>query len=391
MGDPELPKNVQHIRRVSGNHDTRTKSRYSILPYAALTLTKYLGAKGTLAPGTGKGGILVPAPGDTAHRFIAPNFATDIRGPCPGLNAAANHGFLARDGIVTFDELVAAQQNMYNVGLDLAIALAVFGVELDGDNLSTKLSLGCDATSRTSTLGLGQEPGLNGHNKFEADTSLTRSDYFLANGNNYALNSSLYTEMLSYCNGNCGLQELSKYRAQRWLESQQTNKNFFFGVGSLLLYGAASFLYELFPGSSNKADEATMASFFGVQKSAATNEWEYIGERAPDGWRNRVEPYDLRLTGNQIWAMYLANPVPFGGNFGPGNFVGLNTNVTDVLAGKKGNLSPSDFTCFLYQQAFGSTPSSINLITNAPIKISSWALSQLDPVFKNLGCPQPIY
>jgi hypothetical protein len=33
----------------------------------------------------------------------------------PGLNAAANHGYLSRDGVTTFDELVAAQQNIWNV------------------------------------------------------------------------------------------------------------------------------------------------------------------------------------------------------------------------------------------------------------------------------------
>lgn len=33
----------------------------------------------------------------------------------PGLNAAANHGFLARDGVATFNELVAMEQNVYNV------------------------------------------------------------------------------------------------------------------------------------------------------------------------------------------------------------------------------------------------------------------------------------
>ena len=41
-------------------------------------------------PGNGAGGFLVPAEGDTAHQYVAPG-ANDIRGPCPGLNAAANH------------------------------------------------------------------------------------------------------------------------------------------------------------------------------------------------------------------------------------------------------------------------------------------------------------
>lgn len=36
----------------------------------------------------------------TTHQFIAPG-PNDKRGPCPGLNAAANHGFLPRNGIAT--------------------------------------------------------------------------------------------------------------------------------------------------------------------------------------------------------------------------------------------------------------------------------------------------
>jgi hypothetical protein len=48
----------------------------------------YTGAKNGL-PGTGQGGIKVPADGDTAHAYKDAT-ANDIRGPCPGLNAAAN-------------------------------------------------------------------------------------------------------------------------------------------------------------------------------------------------------------------------------------------------------------------------------------------------------------
>jgi unspecific peroxygenase len=49
----------------------------------------YTGAKNGL-PGSQVGGIKVPADGDTAHAFEAPG-PDDIRGPCPGLNTAANH------------------------------------------------------------------------------------------------------------------------------------------------------------------------------------------------------------------------------------------------------------------------------------------------------------
>lgn len=74
--------------------------------------------------------------------------------------------FLSHDGITDFTELIDAQQNLYNVDYDLAITLATLGVSLDGDVVTEKLSIGCDATSRTSATGdlLGDEVGLNGHN-----------------------------------------------------------------------------------------------------------------------------------------------------------------------------------------------------------------------------------
>ena len=48
------------------------------------------------------------------HAFKAPS-SSDQRGPCPGLNALANHGYIARDGITSFAEVVTA----INQGLSL--------------------------------------------------------------------------------------------------------------------------------------------------------------------------------------------------------------------------------------------------------------------------------
>lgn len=158
----------------------------------------YTGAKNG-RPGTGVGGIKVPADGDEAHYYTPPG-PNDIRGPCPGLNAAANHNFLAHDGITTFEELVDAQQNVYNVGHDLAVLLATLGVAEDGDIITGRLSIGCDATNRTSALPLtGNQGGLNKHNTFEADTSLTRNDYFLANGDDFSFNGTLFAVRESRC------------------------------------------------------------------------------------------------------------------------------------------------------------------------------------------------
>jgi hypothetical protein len=245
-------------------------------------------------PGNQKGGYQVPAPGDTAHYFTPPNPNRDVRGPCPGLNAAANHQFLAHDGIVTYAELVDAQQNVYNVGYDLANLLALLGLTLtDGDLVTEKLSIGCDATSRTSLNPIltGSEPGLSGHNKFESDSSLTRNDFFTADGDNFNFNGTLFGMMTETTGGLYNLEGLAQYRYDRWHQSQVENPNFYFGPLSLLLFGAASFLYELMPsGPDYIPDYATISSFFGAKKNEDGTYSFNNAEQIPANWYNRVDP-----------------------------------------------------------------------------------------------------
>ncbi len=42
-----------------------------------------------------------------AHAFVPPS-ATDLRGPCPGLNALANHNYLPHDGWASITQFVDA-------------------------------------------------------------------------------------------------------------------------------------------------------------------------------------------------------------------------------------------------------------------------------------------
>lgn len=107
--------------------------------------------------------------------------------------------------MTNFNELVQAQQNVYNVGYDLAVVLATLGTALDGDLGTTRLTLGKD--------------GLNTHNKFEADSSLTRNDYYLANGDNYNFNGTLFGYMTQTCNKVYDRACMTKYRAQRYQQS----------------------------------------------------------------------------------------------------------------------------------------------------------------------------
>ena len=48
-----------------------------------------------------------------SHAWVAPNFAAgDQRGPCPGLNALANHGYLPHDGVAD----ITTQTDAVNIG-----------------------------------------------------------------------------------------------------------------------------------------------------------------------------------------------------------------------------------------------------------------------------------
>ncbi len=50
-----------------------------------------------------------------AHAFIAPG-PTDYRGPCPALNALANHGYIARNGYTSLQESAGACTSVLGVG-----------------------------------------------------------------------------------------------------------------------------------------------------------------------------------------------------------------------------------------------------------------------------------
>jgi len=271
--------------------------------------------------------------------------------------------------------------------------LAVLGLTLtDGDLVTEKLSIGCDATTRTSynPALTGSEPGLDGHNKFEADTSLTRNDFFLANGDNYHFNGTLFGMMTNTTGGNFDRDGLALYRYQRYQQSLRDNKQFFFGPLSLLLFGAASFLYELMPNGNHgyAPDLATISSFFGTSKDSNGN-WVFNNnEKIPDKWTNRVAPYTNNDVTLEIVAMYAEHPVLFGGATGNGGFDALPTFGGGSIT--NGTLQTANTECLLYQLATSSIPSYLNSVITPTVSALAFALGKLGPQMQNLGCPIPL-
>jgi len=332
----------------------------------------YGGAKIDGLPGSQVGNVLVPNPNDPDHQY-QDSPAGAFRGPCPGLNAAANHGFLSRDGIVTFNELVAAQQNVYNVGYDLAVVLATLGVGLDGDLTTGKLSLG------------SKNQGLAIHGKFEADASLTRNDYYTNNGDDYTFNGTLFGYMANECNGNFDRACMTRYRKERYDASRSENGQFVFLPTALLLYGASSFLYELMPTNGGPPDLATISSFFGA-KSDGNGGWTHVPERIPDNWFSRATPYTGVDVTEEILAQYLGAPVAFGGNVGKGNFVGLDAGP--IVNGQWNPATAADVGCLLQNVVLAAIPETVQNVVSAPLSALTGIAAKINPIFaQDFGCP----
>lgn len=216
--------------------------------------------------------------------------------------------------------------------------------------------------------------------KFESDTSLTRNDYYLANGDDYTFNGTLFGYMQNTCQGNFNRDNLALYRYQRYQQSKAENGNFYYGPKTLLLYGAATFLYELFPslGPAGKPDLPTISSFFGAQSDGKGGYTFNHAEKIPPNWYNRNTPYTITEVSNEVVAMYLEHPVLFGGNVGQGNFDAL--NFGDDFKNGNFNATAQNTLCLLYQFATDNIPSSLSGVLELPLQVVAYSVGKLNPV-----------
>ena len=100
----------------------------------------------------------------SGNEWVKPG-PNDLRGPCPGLNAFANHGFLPHNGYATIAQFVDATTNVVGMGAGLAAFLAAFGAAIDGDGTAWSIG-GTPPASIAGPLG-AQGNGISGsHNKY---------------------------------------------------------------------------------------------------------------------------------------------------------------------------------------------------------------------------------
>ncbi|KAI8823031.1 Chloroperoxidase [Fimicolochytrium jonesii] len=182
---------------------------------------------------------LVLAATTTAQAATVPQWQkpgpTDVRSPCPLLNAMANHGLLPRDGKnIKATQYISALTSI-SIGLDLASALVVGSPAV---GVPTHLS------GLTFTFGLDD---LRTHGAIEHDASLTRNDAYF--GDNYSFNHTLYDQFISTQNaaGRLDVNSMAKIRALRLKQSKATNPDNKFGFKeSTLAHGEASLILNYF-------------------------------------------------------------------------------------------------------------------------------------------------
>ncbi|APA09849.1 hypothetical protein SS1G_05925 [Sclerotinia sclerotiorum 1980 UF-70] len=343
------------------------------------------------------------------NAFVAPDFdAGDVRGPCPGLNAAANHGYIPHNGVGTIGDFIEGTNTAFGMSLDLGAFLGIYGAVFDGNLLAW--SIGGPTPNNALPLGnllglTGQPRGISGsHNKYESDTSPTRPDLYLA-GQSFNLEVDLfqkyYDALIEGVGADAQYQGLLDFRIDRFNNSITTNPYFFSSPFAGVLVSPAGYNFPVrmmsnksaeFPeGSLTKRD---LMSFFAITGESGNFQYTPGHERIPDNWYKRAIGDEYSIVS------FLADVVDFavqyppllniGGNTGkPNTFTPVDLrSLTNGVFETGTLLEGNNLECFVFQIAQAALPdiargSLINVV-DAIQPFSDIVTQRL----AGLGCPQ---
>jgi hypothetical protein len=217
----------------------------------------------------------------------------DLRGPCPGLNAFANHGLLPRNGYATVQQYIDVTEKVVGMGPVLSTFLSVLGGAIDSGEL-TAWSMGGTPPPGVGGLLAGNGKGLSGsHNKYESDASPTRPDLYdpSSGANDYKTVASQFQELIDYCPGSVTMECLTSFRSHRFDTQIARNPYFFNGpfTGVLVQPAAYTFIYRFMANhtAANPTGELSydvIKSWFGIQGNDGSYVAKQGWERIPDNW-----------------------------------------------------------------------------------------------------------
>merc|ERR1712072_1026146 len=212
-----------------------------------------------------------PNPNDPRFTQFQKPGPNDVRSPCPGLNALANHGFIPRNGKdMTLPILIKGLKAGMNMAPDFTIAIGGVGL----------LSSDFPDTARSFDLS-----DLDQHNfPIEHDASLSRQDAYF--GNDYSFYQPNWDMVLKYYQGKTFTDIKTASQAQR---NRVANSR---AINPEVVYGPREFVLA-------KLDYVRML---------------FEQEKLPYelGWRPSTVPISLLTLGQMVLQLSAAAPDPLG-------------------------------------------------------------------------------
>jgi len=224
---------------------------------------------------------------DLRFRDFHPPGSGDVRSPCPGLNALANHGFIHRDGRqMTIPHLIKGLAEGLNMGADFTTAIGGAGL------LSSPNPLG----------GSFDLSDLNMHNfPIEHDASMSRQDAAL--GNPQPFYSPNWQQYISFFDGKAttDVPTASKAKFARYQDSLAKNLQFTYGPREAVLsYGEnALYLQTMGDPVTGKAKVEYVKTLFEQEKLPFEQ-----------GWRPNKAPITLVSLGLMVVELFGNSPEP---------------------------------------------------------------------------------
>ncbi|RWA12535.1 heme-thiolate peroxidase [Xylaria grammica] len=342
------------------------------------------------------------------HAFRAPDFANgDQRGPCPGLNALANHGYIPHDGIVGLFDVIEQANTVFGMGLDLVGLLAGVVTAYNGNPISLNpgFSIGGISSKSNNILGnlfglLGKPRGLEGsHNLIESDSSATRNDLY-DTGNAHTMDMALFQKLLDVTEDEfITMDDLATRAVERFHESIATNPWFYYGplTGTVARNAGYAFMGRFLSNHTKEyplgghLSKKVLSSFFAVCEENGTQVYREGHERIPENWYRIAVDYSLASYNLDLVAWLAKHPtlLSVGGNQGEVNtFVGINiADLTGGVLNATTLLEGNNLVCFALNALRTWTPTSLSSIFKTiarPLELVDKIL--LHPLL-DLSCP----
>ncbi|KAJ7860638.1 Chloroperoxidase [Mycena leptocephala] len=126
---------------------------------------------------------------------LGPTTCADVT--CPGMNTLANHGYISRNGITSFEEIIIAAGEAFNIDRDMGVGMAALNLLARGNAFVNRISIGGISPLVPPLPGQIDGPvtqGIAAHGRGEGDASMTRSDVHIGDSRNF--NQTLWDEDL---------------------------------------------------------------------------------------------------------------------------------------------------------------------------------------------------